>query len=388
MYLTAEGWLRGDSKLGYSVDRYDIDSSIAYFQGALDRDANFVLALAGMGEAYWRKYEFDNDSHWEDRAIYFSQRAIIVDDSVGRAHVTLGLIHQGQGKYAEAADEFNLALKLDPSNRFALRRLAASLERLNRTDSAETVYRRAIALRPDNWSGYSELGFFYARRGNTEAAKEQLQLAVATEPEGYIAWNNLGALATLWGDWDTAVEMWERSAAIKPTWGALSNLGSRYLELGQPKLAAEKFRKALDVNPQDYRLWINLGMALNRVSGEDSTAHDALERGIDLGSRQREINPHDPDILRSLAVARANLGDSSGAAENITQAMTLAPDNADIALDAATVFEEIGNRERAQQCIIDALKMDYSLEDVESYWPELKQVITDPKFDSLYHKLK
>ncbi len=384
MYVVGEGYMRGESQLGYAVNQTEIDSAISYFKNALKRDDDFVLALAGLGEAYWRKYVSSSDPQWEEQAIYFSHRAMAVDDSVPRAHVTLGLIHQEQGRYSDAADEFNHALLLDPSNRFALGRLATALERMNRTDSAEAVYRRAIALRPDYWSGYADLGFFYAQRGKIDKAKEQLQRAVETQPEGFLAWNNLGGLSTLWGDWDTAAQMWERSVTIKPTWGTLSNLGSYYVMQNKPELAAEKFEMALDINPYDYRLWINSGVALNDIPGRESRARQALNHGLELGERQREINPRDPGILRSLATARAELGDSAAASQDIEHAILLAPNNADMALAAAVIFEQIHNRVRARECVIDALNMNYAREDVRNYWPELEGVVSDPAFDSLY----
>ena len=55
-----------------------------------------------------------------------------------------------------------------------------------------------------------------------------------------------------------------------------------------------------------------------------------------------------------------------------------------MALAAAAIFEQVGNRPRARECVIDALNMNYAREDVSNYWPELEGVVSDPAFDSLY----
>ena len=46
----------------------DLDRSIALFQGAIQKDPRFARAHAGLGEAYWRKYQATRDEKWSVQA--------------------------------------------------------------------------------------------------------------------------------------------------------------------------------------------------------------------------------------------------------------------------------------------------------------------------------
>jgi TolB-like protein len=59
-YLQASGYLQ----------RYEsaksIDSAIDLFSDAIERDPNYALAYAGLGKAYWQKYNLSMDVQWVD----------------------------------------------------------------------------------------------------------------------------------------------------------------------------------------------------------------------------------------------------------------------------------------------------------------------------------
>ncbi len=69
-------YLRGR---GYLQDYHkpeSVDSAIAVFKRALEHDPNYALAYAGLGQAYWYKYEETQDQSWVGRASKACQKGI------------------------------------------------------------------------------------------------------------------------------------------------------------------------------------------------------------------------------------------------------------------------------------------------------------------------
>jgi tetratricopeptide (TPR) repeat protein len=69
-YLRGRGYLQDYHKLE------NVEAAIAVFGHALQRDPNYALAYAGMGEAYWYKYEATREREWVDNAFAACERAV------------------------------------------------------------------------------------------------------------------------------------------------------------------------------------------------------------------------------------------------------------------------------------------------------------------------
>jgi tetratricopeptide (TPR) repeat protein/predicted Ser/Thr protein kinase len=381
LYVRARGYLRPGATPPV------IDTAINLLNHALDYDADYVLALAALGEGYWRKYRLETDPQLRDQAIAASRRAVELNDKVAPAYVTLGIIYNGTGRYEQAVEVLNQALDLDSTNRAASLRLGSALESLNQLDSAEAVYKRTIEMRPDHWSGYNRLGLFYAHHGHYADALIQANLAAALEPEGFEAWNDIGSLYFRIGNTDRAVEMWQRSLAIDRTYSALSNLGTIHLLRAEYDEAQAHYHEALDLNPIDYRIWLNYAMALRHLPGHDTEADTAYAEGIGRAEEQRRINPNDARLLADLADAYAAVHKPDSAVSLIERAREIAPENIEVIVTAGSVYEQIGNRPKAMEMIAGAIQRGFPPEQIEAV-PELHDLTTTPQYDSLINARK
>ena len=139
--------------------RYDkvknIHAAIGFFTRALQEDANYALAYAGLGEAYLRLYQTTKDVKWVDSAVKNCERAVALDELLAPVRVTLGMIYNETGRYQEALTIFQKALELDPSNADCYRGRAKALMGLGQLEDAESIYKKAIELKPAYWGGYS-----------------------------------------------------------------------------------------------------------------------------------------------------------------------------------------------------------------------------------------
>jgi Flp pilus assembly protein TadD len=66
-------------------------------------------------------------------------------------------------------------------------------------------------------------------------------------------------------DWPRAREWFEKSLAVHPNCLAYSNLGVIDLYEDKPEAAARMIESALAIDARDYRVWVNLASARERV---------------------------------------------------------------------------------------------------------------------------
>ncbi|MGC1364951.1 MAG: protein kinase, partial [Candidatus Acidiferrum sp.] len=144
-YLQGRGYLQEPQK------KENVDSAITVFGHALEQDPRYALAIAGLGEAYWRRYELDKENRWASQAQASCEKAIAIDANQAESRACLGMVYEGTGKYEDAASEYRRAVELEPTNDDAIRGLASAFASLGKTDQAEKTLQAAIVVRPQYW---------------------------------------------------------------------------------------------------------------------------------------------------------------------------------------------------------------------------------------------
>ena len=375
-YMQGRGYLQR-----YEVPQ-NIETAISLFNLALGQDRSYALAEAGLGEAYWRKYEQTKDPRWVEEAKKSSAAAIKLNDNLAQVYVTLGMIATGTGRYPEAIHSLQKALALDPINSDAYGELAKAYQRMGNLKDVESTYLNAIAVRPGYWGTHNELGGFYYRLGRYVEAEKEFRTVVQLTPDNARGYSNLGVIAYSQKRYDEAAKMYEKSVAIKPSTSAYSNLGTVYYTLGRYTEAARYYELAIQMNGRNWLYWHNLAAAY-QWGNEPEKARAALLRTAELAEEQRRINPRDPNLLMRLADAYSNLDQPQRARELLGQALALAPDDVSSMFDASVVYEQLGDRKLALQWIARAVKGGYSRDLIEKS-PTLARLRLDPKYQALF----
>src|SRR5882757_2293142 len=91
-------YLQGRGYLQDYVRPENVENAIKVFNSALKKDPAFAAADAGLGEAYWRKYELTHDKKWVAAAQENCRRGAERDSALSAAHICLGRIFGGTGK--------------------------------------------------------------------------------------------------------------------------------------------------------------------------------------------------------------------------------------------------------------------------------------------------
>ena len=340
-------YLQGRGYLQDYVKPENLENAINVFNSALKKDPGFAAANAGLGEAYWRKYMLTHDKESADAAVENCQKGAKRDAALAAAHLCLGLVFDGTGRYDKALDEYRLGLDLEPTSDAAYEGLASAYEQLNRVDDAEKAFKKAIEMRPNYWATYNRLGLFYMRHARYEEAAAMFSQVVSLAPDSFTGYYNLGGVRTLQGKYNEAVPLLQRSLEIRKTANATSNLGTAYFQLHRYADSAAAFEQATRLDPPNYVFWGNLGDAYYWAPGKHAEAAAAYGKAIVLGEEKLRVNPRDAEVLGSLAMYHAMREERKAALDNLEAALHLSPKSPDLLFNAGITYQQLGDTQRA-----------------------------------------
>jgi eukaryotic-like serine/threonine-protein kinase len=339
-YLQGRGYLQDFNKPA------NVENAIIEFNHALERDPNYALAYAGLGEAFWHKYRSTRNSDWVTRAKSSCERAVALRNDEAAGYNCLGIVYAGTGAYEKAVEQYQQAVVLQPTDDNAYEGLALAYERMNKPEESEKTFRTAISLRPNYWANYNWLGELYLREGRYSDAESMFSEVTALTPDSYVGYGNLGIAFLSEGQYTKALPLLERSVSIVPTAENTSNLGTLYFQLRRFSDSARTFEKAAALNGTSFEVWGNLGDAYYWSPGERSKAAVAYNNAIRLAGDAATINPRDANLLGYMAVYYSMLGQRKPALERLAQAFSISSSDSELLFSAAMVYNQFGDTER------------------------------------------
>ncbi|HXW01709.1 MAG TPA: tetratricopeptide repeat protein [Anaerolineae bacterium] len=229
-----------------------------------------------------------------------------------------------QGKLPEAIDAYEQAIEIDPTNDVPFIRLSRLLIYTRDTGLAVERAAQAVLLKPNSpenlahycraldWEGryaeaidicscaielnshyaeaYAFLSEVYADVGNWPLAQENAQQALDLNFQSMDAHHNMGYALEVQGRYPEAVKFYENAITLAPNLGPLYIDAGRIYQagLGDYETAAERYKKAIKLNPFDPEGYDLLGWAFY-FSGDYVQAINALEQS--LGVDPNYVNP-------------------------------------------------------------------------------------------------
>jgi serine/threonine protein kinase/tetratricopeptide (TPR) repeat protein len=375
-------YLRG---LGYLQDYHkaeNVSNAIELFRRALARDPNYVLAYAGLGEAYATRYDATYEPKWLDEAMEACERAVNLDHKSAQGLTCLGTVYAKRGKYDEAVQQFTRAVQTDSTNEGAYRGLGAAYERLGRLGEAEKTYRLAIQARPEYWAGYGWLGSFYAHQARYSEAAREFGNAIALAPDDPHGYRMLGGVYIFMGDYTKAIEVLRHAIELFPTPEAYSNLGIAYFNLRRFEESVNVLERACTANTKDYDSCGNLARAYYWSPSKRSQARETYERAIRMAEESLRVNPKDGDTYVSMANYYAMLSNRTQAVKNLEKALNLKSGIPEYLGIAAVVHNQFGEREEALAWLEKARARGYSSAEIQAS-PEFDNLRDEPRFQQL-----
>ena len=380
-YLQGLGYLQNYDKVE------NIESAVKVFGTALELDPQYAGAYAGRGQAYWKMYEnteSGKNPQWIENSRHDCEHSLALNKQLPSAHVCLGTVFKGTGRYEDAVSQFEGAVASDPTNDDAYRGLADAYERLGKLGETEKTYRRAIELRPHYWAGYSLLGAFYYRQARYGEAASMFSQAIALAPDSIRGYYDLGATYNAQGRYTDAIGMLQHSIAIRPSAAAYTNLGNSYFYLHRNEEAAGAYEEAVKLSPSDYVLWWNLGDGYYWAPGKRGQAVDAYRHAISLAAKRLQINSRDAYALGVLAYCHAMLGERKPALDYLQKGLKLAPEDSEMRFKAALVYNQLADTGHTLNWLKSALASGLSTAVLRDT-PNFDSLRPDPRFQDMIH---
>jgi tetratricopeptide (TPR) repeat protein len=194
-----------NSALSNGIDLYtkkNYDGAVKAFQRAigLSPGSSYSVDAANyMAQAYLKLNNTQG-------AIDAYKKSIQLDRNRDDTHISLGNLYFSLNRYQEAQQEYEKAVKLNPSanNRFSL---GQAYMYNSRYSDAESQFRQVQNLEPRKPNGYYGLGQNYAKQGLYQEAVNAFKKAIDLKQDFYDAYAEMGFAYADLGQTDAANEI-------------------------------------------------------------------------------------------------------------------------------------------------------------------------------------
>jgi Flp pilus assembly protein TadD len=261
----------------------NIAKAMEQFQQASDRDPNYALAYAGLGDCYMVLGDYSGAPTNETlpKAKAFVQRALQLDPSLGEAHATLANTETQLWQWQNAEEEFKNAIKLNPNYPSTHHWYYLLLAEMGRANEALAEIKRAQDLDPVSQIIGANMATAYLTVGDVNTAMEQAKRLIDLDPTFPRAHETAGLAYLKEAHYPEAVTELEKSVDLsaRRDRNCLRNLGYCYAIAGK-RTEALGILKEVQAN-YDKHLALAADLAAVYAGlGQKDEAFAWLERGF------------------------------------------------------------------------------------------------------------
>jgi tetratricopeptide (TPR) repeat protein len=156
---------------------------------------------------------------WKDSVTLWSYEIGLYNDYAPPvAFRNRGLALHVRREYKSALKDFDMVIKLDPTNLGAFGNRALTLQSMGRNIAALKDYDKAISIDPNDKTAINNRGTTLGSLGRIEEAKKSFERALEIDPDFTSAYNNLGKLYKMTGDLDRSIYYYKEAARRGDEW--------------------------------------------------------------------------------------------------------------------------------------------------------------------------
>lgn len=301
-----------------------------------------------------RRYEelagIYNRPEYVRRAVSEFKQAIADDPQSLFLHTQLGDLYWRTGQFGEAEGEARLVLKANPKDLDAHRLLGhIYVQELGQTSLQAAVpanlqkaireYQTIAQLDPSDTHSEILLGRLYQLNHQPQQATQIFKKVLGTDPNSAEALTYLGRLDINQEHYHQAVDVLEKVPQDRRSAETLAMLGLAYSQLNQYDKAAENFKAALEVNPDNLEVQRQYADALMR-SGKTGPARNELQTIL-------KSDPTDGHTVLRLAQIDQAEGHFQKATQELAQAQKLMPGDIEVQYTQAQLQDTLGHNDAA-----------------------------------------
>lgn len=163
--------LRGRTYLSEATPE-SFDAAVGMFELAIDFDAEYAPAHAGLADALAELYVIRTDAGLLKRAENASQRAVELAPGIAETHISRGHVLIAEERFGEAASELQIAIDINPRSAEAYYRLGHLRVREAKLGEAAEMFDRASSLEPADFRPPLQLVWIYKALGREAESRE------------------------------------------------------------------------------------------------------------------------------------------------------------------------------------------------------------------------
>ena len=141
----------------------DTEGAIKAYKAAIRRSPDRDDIYISLGNLYFSEGKYDEAAEVYEKAVKIY--------SSSDNHYALGQAYLNAGRYSEADREFNTVLRMEPDKPAGYYGLGLNLSKQGRYEDAILQFKEAIRVDPKFYDGYAELGYAYADLGEMDEAQ-------------------------------------------------------------------------------------------------------------------------------------------------------------------------------------------------------------------------
>jgi len=378
-------YLRGLSYLRQPASETSLSSARDLFQRALSEDRDYAQAFAALCEVSLEQYALFQSPSLIDVAKSDCQQALALDDDLREVWFALGVLYRNTGDYEESARIFRELLDRQPT--------ASAWVGLGRTnfaqgsfDAAEVAFQNGIDREPGNWHHRMALAEFLYWQGRHEDSLEALRRVIELSPDNARAYLLMGASYDYLGDMDASLVATLKSIELSPTRAAYRDLGLTYYYLADYENAADAYKHAVELGPDDHWSWGSLAQVYLVLGDQKDASRAAYDKAAELALAVLERNKRDWVTLARLAMYNVMNGAIEEGVKRITIAVAEGSHLSEVHFSDAVIHSQLGQQEQALDALERAIDLGSPAQMIARD-PQFANLRGDDRFESLIGEL-
>lgn len=267
---------------------------------------------------------------------------------------------------------------------------------LRNVEFAAEMFERAVEEDPAYARGWAALAeslamicmYWDPRESSLAAADHASHRALALAPDLAEAHVSRGLHHVIRDEQELAAERFGRALQLNPQlFEALYFYARVMFQQGKLEPAAALFEKAELVRPEDFQTPILLRQVY-RTLGRVDEAVAAARRGVERAEARLELHPDDTRALNLGFGGLVELGEKERAIEWAERSLALDPDNADSLYNVACGFSMMGEIDRALDCLERACLRGLMIAEWAENDSDLDPLRDHPRFQAIVADLR
>jgi tetratricopeptide (TPR) repeat protein len=305
-----------------------LDEAIGEYKEVLNIKPDDSLSMEELVKCYIKKNQFDD-------AIKISRVILKNDPKSAQAYVALGLSMAEKGQWAQAAQNYREAVRIEPDNYPVRFKLAEACKSGNMINAAIDEYKYIAGHSKEPEEAFLALGDIYFKLKKYDEAIKCYKEVIKRQPRNAVAFANLAAAHAGAGHWSEELDNLKKAVSLSPNEPTIRfNLGAAYERQKMDAEAVKEYEYVLKINPADVDAQERLAdLALkNKQFGEAVRHYEKLKTKL----------PQKASIYAHLGFAYGELKKYTVSAENYERAIKLGTKDSNLHYNLAFTYNKMG----------------------------------------------